>query len=699
MQATGSWARLADELRSRAGQLIGQGRHQPLADWIEAIPRAHRENDPWLAFWLGMSRLPVEPGVARSSLERAFTGFREREDVSGLYLAWAAIVGSFFLEWRDFHPLDAWLATLEELLQRFPVLPSPEAEARVTCSVLSALAFRRPGHPARAEWEERAERLALDPGRDLEERLSVGSQLVLLTCFQGEPRKSDSLAEALYPLAGEPGVRPLTRTTWHAVLTAPYTFLGRFDRLREETEATRREMRRHGIPFWEMLVGAQEAHADLATGQFEAAREGIRRLDGLLDPARTYDVAKLHLMRSRLALESGDTESAFRQASLGLERAHQCGCPFPAAYLQVQLAWVETARGSREGLRSHVEDLEYLEDGPSLVLRLDYLLLRAYLALTEDPDRLPGLLREAFALGRQQNGLPPFVAYRPSLARLCAEALESGIETDYVRDLIRRFRLEADPSLAEYEAWPRPLQVYVLGSLHILRDGEAVRFTGKAQKRPLELLTALIALGGTEVSQQALTEALWPDADGDAGQQAFATTLHRLRKLIGGDALRLQGGRLTLDPARAWVDAWALERKLDRLEAVNGSPDPAALAARMQELVELYRGPFLAGADAPWALSRRERLRSRLLRGLEATAERLFRGGEADEAVTAYRKALELEPLAESAYRGLMNLFLHLGRPAEGLAVYRQCRDQLGRRLAIAPSAETEALRRELQGT
>ncbi len=319
------------------------------------------------------------------------------------------------------------------------------------------------------------------------------------------------------------------------------------------------------------------------------------------------------------------------------------------------------------------------------------------MALTEDPDRLPGLLREAFALGRQQNGLPPFVAYRPSLARLCAEALESGIETDYVRDLIRRFRLEADPSLAEYEAWPRPLQVYVLGSLHILRDGEAVRFTGKAQKRPLELLTALIALGGTEVSQQALTEALWPDADGDAGQQAFATTLHRLRKLIGGDALRLQGGRLTLDPARAWVDAWALERKLERLEAVQG--DAHRLRILAGELEALYRGPFLAGEEAPWALSRRERLRSRFLRTLLAAAEHLSHLGKAEDALTAYWKVLEVEPLAESAYRGLMNLFLHLGRPAEGLAVYQQCRAQLSRRLNIAPSPPTEALRRELQGT
>ncbi len=57
-----------------------------------------------------------------------------------------------------------------------------------------------------------------------------------------------------------------------------------------------------------------------------------------------------------------------------------------------------------------------------------------------------------------------------------------------------------------------------------------VRFTGKAQRKPLALLQALVAFGGQRVREDRLSEALWPDADGDAAHQALSTTLHRLRR-------------------------------------------------------------------------------------------------------------------------------------------------------------------------
>ncbi|NIV84462.1 MAG: hypothetical protein GWN36_17685, partial [Gemmatimonadetes bacterium] len=179
-------------------------------------------------------------------------------------------------------------------------------------------------------------------------------------------------------------------------------------------------------------------------------------------------------------------------ASQGLELARKVGGPAFTAFLQAQLGWVAAARGDLEEVGRRTEELELLiRDTGSRGIWKETLLLRAFLAMETDRERLPGLLGEAFGLARRSHGLAPYLWHRPLLTRLCAEALEAGIETDYVRDLIRRFRLEADPSLAEYEAWPRPLRIYVLGSLRILRDGEAVRFTGKAQKRPLELLTAL----------------------------------------------------------------------------------------------------------------------------------------------------------------------------------------------------------------
>ena len=45
---------------------------------------------------------------------------------------------------------------------------------------------------------------------------------------------------------------------------------------------------------------------------------------------------------------------------------------------------------------------------------------------------------------------------------------------------------------------------------------------------------SLIALGGREASEERLSNALWPDADGDLAHESFTITLHRLRRLMAG---------------------------------------------------------------------------------------------------------------------------------------------------------------------
>ena len=60
-----------------------------------------------------------------------------------------------------------------------------------------------------------------------------------------------------------------------------------------------------------------------------------------------------------------------------------------------------------------------------------------------------------------------------------------------------------------------------------------------------------------------MTDALWPEAEGDAAHVSFNTTLHRLRKLIENEkTIQLREGRVTLDRKHCWVDVWAFERVL-----------------------------------------------------------------------------------------------------------------------------------------
>ncbi len=119
------------------------------------------------------------------------------------------------------------------------------------------------------------------------------------------------------------------------------------------------------------------------------------------------------------------------------------------------------------------------------------------------------------------------------------------------------------------------MRVYTFGDFAIVIDGERLAFRGKAQKRPLNLLKALIAFGGRGVGTDRLKDALWPDADGDAAHRAFDTTLYRLRRLLGVEgALVLGEGRLSLSPDVCWSDALALKDIVGKATSLAEAPLP-----------------------------------------------------------------------------------------------------------------------------
>jgi len=252
-----------------------------------------------------------------------------------------------------------------------------------------------------------------------------------------------------------------------------------------------------------------------------------------------------------------------------------------------------------------------------------------------------------------------------------------------------RAAIDIDP---DAHAWS--LRIYTLGRFSLVKDGSPVRLHGQRQKKPLDLIKALVSYGGREVSEEKLAEALWPDSDGDAGKSSLKATLHRLRGMIGREAIVVAESRLTLDAQRCWVDVWALERRLTQL---LDAPLRAIVAGQEQRLLALYHGPFLQDTDLPYAISKRERLCSKFLRAMERVGQALCEGRACEAALLCYRKGLEVDPLAERFYRGLMKCCDCLQRPAEGLAVYEQCRQTLARELGVGPSPETEALARSLR--
>ena len=241
--------------------------------------------------------------------------------------------------------------------------------------------------------------------------------------------------------------------------------------------------------------------------------------------------------------------------------------------------------------------------------------------------------------------------------------------------LIRSHRLPPDDESETLENWPWLVKMYTLGRFAIELDGEPLSFTGKAKHRLLDVLKALVALGGQDVHQDRLIEAVWPDAEGDAGRRNFDTSLHRLRKLLDfADTLPLSEGRLSLNPARVWLDCRMFEHTAQAVQqALQSGTVVDTLQTQTERLLHYYQGSFCEGsAEEFWLLGPRQHWQDRFTALLADLAESYTAQNKPDLAIACYQAGLDRVPYAENLYKGLIQLYCSQAEPSKALAVHRQ---------------------------
>jgi LuxR family transcriptional regulator, maltose regulon positive regulatory protein len=230
-------------------------------------------------------------------------------------------------------------------------------------------------------------------------------------------------------------------------------------------------------------------------------------------------------------------------------------------------------------------------------------------------------------------------------------------------------------------------RVHVLGPFRLLTGDTPITIPPRSRK-PQEVLQALIAFGGTEIGAGVLIDALWPDSEGDAAYHALESALYRLRQLLGArDAVRMEGGAVSLNRAQLWVDMWEFEKELQRPRdtEAHGIERSAVSDSSIE-------GIFSSTGPKPWVLKARRELRDRMLQAIRDAARECEHAHRWEDAANLYRSGIELDSLNEGLYRGLMLCHQEVGDHSEALQAYRRCRALLTRFLGIAPNAKTQAL-------
>ena len=219
----------------------------------------------------------------------------------------------------------------------------------------------------------------------------------------------------------------------------------------------------------------------------------------------------------------------------------------------------------------------------------------------------------------------------------------------------------------------QPITVCLFDGL-VVADGETERQVPGLSAR----LLAFLALRRRRVDRRAVARSLWPDLPQAQSSARLRSSLWRLRA-DGFGVLTANGGGVGLSQAVA-VDVEEACSWAGRLIDGSASEQDLSWSSRDRRSVEV-----LPGWDEEWVVVDRERVRHRMLHGLEALSRRSIQAGRAAEAVEPAIVAVGFDPLRESAQRALISAHLAEGNVGEAQRVFESYRRLLQREIGLRP--------------
>jgi len=250
------------------------------------------------------------------------------------------------------------------------------------------------------------------------------------------------------------------------------------------------------------------------------------------------------------------------------------------------------------------------------------------------------------------------------------------------------------------------LEIRLFGRFEILRDGDPIPEEAWRRRKTKTLLKVLLTKPGHVFTQDQLIEALFEGKRPKSAIKNLYGRVSQLRRALEPELTRGSDSRFVVRQGQgyrfavsgeAWIDTQEFAAQLDIGERCQQNGRHTEAARAFEAAIRLYRGEYLeADRYEEWALVPREHWRELDLEVLVRLAEGYAHLGDLHRAAITCRAAFDLQPSREGVVRQLMTYHHAAGNRAEALRVYNVGRAALKSELDAAPSAETEALRRQV---
>jgi DNA-binding SARP family transcriptional activator len=721
----------ANVMQHAGMKLLKMGRMGDLTHWLQALPEDTVKDNPWLLFFLCMTRRFKGVQENLNTLPMALESFRKRKEMPGVLFCLAALLEAIIaagLPWKylkkaldeaeplldstnlDSYPYEKALlfsqfgyghalrGNLHEgilALQQCFLLSSNLGDPILQADCLShcIVAFTMSGEYFSAnEYSKKLEKVAADcPLPELQTLHLLANSI--LCSFKGEVKRAKKLIELALEKIESHGL-----IYYYPVALMYKVFYCAFSEIYSEMESVGNQLVDMASSMGNDVLAASTTFFlglnAYRQGNYEKAKKLIDKSHDICSPKNTntqmqWYASKIVRVLISLRLKGGSgTENDLLEALGFFTRVNNRRFLAEIHLSMALLKWQQSRKD---------EVIGHLNTGFGLAEEVQH----DHFLIMNGKDRVRACtlaveLNASKALSYAEHLL---ISKFASLSKQELKRLEKRKD--------RRIRRKAkEIKLAISREYAPQLRIETLGGFNVFKDGFPLNEKDWTGSQPKNLLKAIVAVGQEKrVHKEVLIDALWPDSKAEAAEKTFKTALHRLRKAIepvmknspGFLYVHLKEKKVYLDSELCTVDAWEfLSLVKEGQELQNKGNNEAAISA-YRKAIGLYKGTFLPrDLYASWADSKRHELKQQYVDLLLTSAKIEETRGSLTKAITLYEKAIREDPYLELTYQRLMTLYFDRGKRNEALKVYEKCKKAMREGLDTKPDPVTKAIHKKI---
>lgn len=235
------------------------------------------------------------------------------------------------------------------------------------------------------------------------------------------------------------------------------------------------------------------------------------------------------------------------------------------------------------------------------------------------------------------------------------------------------------------------LNFYGLGSFYFSNGRKVFNGDSWVSKKAMYLFMYLLLERKRKVSAEELVDVFWPKTELEHGKKKLYDTIYLLRKSLSDDGLaknivESNNGHYTINSNyKVWTDWEHFDNKIEKL--IKGEEEFSI--KDLKTLFEFYRGDFFTDLNyADWTEIYREELKQKYLNLIEIMTEKMYEAQRYLDALNYLNKGLDYDPYRENFYLLKLKTLNRLGRIAEAINSFKECKRILDEELGVSPQQE-----------